>query len=1108
MLRIITGRTGSGKTRFVRSVIADIAKTAPNKAIIIVPEQFSFETERAMLNLLGNEKVNNAEVLSFSRLSEKLLKKCGKLPQKTVDDSARALLMSIAVESLQDKTEAFKKYIKNPTLLNDLVAFRKELKKCKIAPELLQNVSGKMRRRTFSVKLSELFEIYTCYDALIKDSFGDDTDFLDILSDILETDDFFRGKTVAVDGFSGFSAQEYSILEKIMKQASELYVTFCYDSEARNGRYEIFSNVHNEIKKLTSIANRANVKISSRENLLPKEEYKAPELNFLEKNIFGGKTEPFKNDASAVCLFPCKNKKDECDAVAAEIRRLLREENYRYRDIAVIERQEGSYKNDLANSFRKYGINCFFDSRQPVLTQPLIVFIRTLFAVLVNGFTSDNVFTLLKTGLYGFTTEEISELEDYALMWKIKSSEWKTDWTSNPDGYGTEFDEKSAEKLLKLNELRKRIAAPILSLKNKISNTNGEVISKEVFSFLRKTGVDENLKKIAFSLKNSGDSELSIEQEIIWKLTANIFDTLWFTVGNKTVSIARYAELFDILVSNKDVGVIPNGIDEVIMGSADRIRASAPKAVFIVGANSDAFPASGSGGILLSDKERNELIENGIELISNIEYNSVSEMFIAYRAVSLSTEKLYVSYSSFGADGDSLFPSEIVSEIKNMFPSCKISENDTLRRIESEKSAFAVLASESVNGSVLANSLYEYFKTNGGNGRIEMIDKIRKNTFELNNKSIAEKLFGKRMFLSASQAEKYYSCPFMYFCQYGLKARAKKAAEVDSAQTGTIIHYVLETVLRDCPKDKLIALTAGEVQSIVSSVIDLYIDEQMSGIENKSASFKRDLELIRIRTSKILIRLIDEFKNCDFMPVSFELSINTDGEIPPYKLSLDEEHSITLVGKVDRVDSWDNGDNNFIRIIDYKSNGKDFKLGEVLQGINMQMLIYLFAIWQNGAQKFGNVIPAGVLYYPAKTVRITASKNDRYDSPDKVLKTEKGSYKMEGMVLNNLSVIEAMEHGMGGVFIPSKLDKSGNATGNVISLKSLRGLKKYIDGEIKDMAKYLYDGKIDAVPTEKACKYCDYKSVCKRESDGKTREIQKIDFDEAIKALGGEENEQ
>ena len=1107
MLRIITGRTGSGKTRKVRSVLADIAKNSPDKAIIIVPEQFSFETERAMLYLLGNEKVNNIEVLSFSRLAEKLLKRLGKLPQKCVDDSARAILMSIAVEALQDKTVSFRKYVKNPALINELVAFRKELKKCRISPENLGLVSGKMRRESFSLKLSELADIYRCYDALVSDSFGDDTDFLDILAETLETDDFFKGKTVAVDGFSGFSAQEYSVLEKIMKSADELYVTFCYDSEARNGKYDVFRNVHKEIKALTDIANRAGVRIASRENLLPQEEYKANALNFLEKNIFGNKGEIFDGNASSVSLIPCKNKKDECDAVAAEIRRLVRTENYRYRDIAVIERAENTYKNDMANSFRKYGIKCFFDSRQPVLTQPLIVFIRTLFDIIVNGFSADSVFTLLKTNLYGFTTEEICAVEDYVLMWNLKSSAWKNEWTDNPKGFGAELDEISLEELSELNSLRKRIVAPILSLKNKITDTDGLTISKEVFTFLRNVGVDENLKIIADALKNSGDSELSIEQSSIWKMTADIFDTLNFAVGEKTVSVSRFAELFDILVSSKDIGVIPNGIDEVIIGSADRIRVSAPRAVFIVGANSGVFPGVGSGGVLLSDKERTELIENQIDLISNIEYNSVSELFIAYRAVSLSTDKLYVSYSSFGTDGESLFPSEIVAEIKALLPNCQVIENDVMSRIESEKSAFSVLAGESVNGSVLASSLYEYFKENSENSRIQMIDKIRKNTFLLKNRDIAEKLFGKNMFLTASRTEKYYSCPFGYFCQYGIKAKAKKSAEVDPAQAGTLIHYVLETILREYPKEKFIALSNEESKNITYSIIDSYIEEQMSGSENKSASFNRTLELIKYRTYRVVLRLIDEFKNCDFTPVSFELNINIDGDIPAYKLSLDGAHDITVVGKVDRVDSWQNGENNYIRVIDYKTGGKEFKLSEVLQGINMQMLIYLFAIWQNGGEKFGNVVPAGVLYFPAKHNRLTPSKAERYVASDTLRKAENKEYKLNGMVLNNIGVITAMDRDAGGVLIPSSIDKSGNAKGNIISLKSLYKLKDYIDGEIKDMANSLYNGEIDAVPTEKACEYCDYKTVCKREADGKLRELEEYSFNDAIAALGGDDGE-
>lgn len=1107
MLHIITGRTGSGKTRKIRKLIADTAFSEPNKAVLIVPEQFSFETERAMLQLLGNEKGNTAEVLSFSRLAEKVLDKCGKLPDKTVDDSTRAILMSIAVESLGEKTVKFRRYVKNPALISELISFRKELKKYKIEPKALKIASGSVRRESFSLKLSELAEIFNCYDVLVHENFGDDTDYLDILCDALESDDYFSGKTVAVDGFSGFSGQEYAVLEKILKTSSDLYITFCYDNENRNGRYELFRNAHNEIKTLKDIANRAGVKIAPTENLEPKEEYKAPELNFLEKHLFEDSHEIFSGDANEITLMPCKNKKDECDAIASEIRRLTRIFGYRYRDIAVIERQEGSYKNELASSFRKYGIKCFFDSRQSVTHQPLTVFLRTLLLIINDGFSADNVLAILKTGLYGFTTEEIGEFEDYVLMWNINGAAFKKEWKDNPEGFGEEKNEKTEQKLAELNKLRERIVAPILSLKSKISSKNGETISKEIFMFLRNAGIDKNLKNIALALQTNGDSELSIEQSTVWQMITEIFDTLNFAVGKQTISISRYAELFDILVSSKDVGVIPSGVDEVIVGSADRIRASALKAVFVVGANEGVFPGVSSAGTLLSDRERTELIENNIELVSNLEYNSVSELFIAYRALTLSTDKLYVSFSSFDSDSSSLFPSDIVISIEKMFPNHSVFRDTALNRIESEKSAFSALAGESVNGSTLASSLYEYFKENSNDGKIQMINKIRKNSFELTDGRIAEELFGKDMYLTASRTEKYYHCPFEYFCEYGISAKPRKTAEVDPAQTGTLVHFVLETILREYPKEKLTNLSRNEAKEITDRIIETYVEEQMSGIENKNASFLRTVELIKDRTLKVVLRLIEEFKNCDFTPVDFELNIDRDGEIRPYELELSDGGKVRIRGKVDRVDSYSDGENNFIRIIDYKTGGKDFNLYEVLEGINMQMLIYLFAIWQNGGEKYGNVIPAGVLYFPAKAVKLTASKIGRYSDEAALQKAEKSKYQMKGLVLNNINVINAMEHGGGGVLIPSSIDKNGHAAGNVITLNSLYKLRDRVDSEIKNMAESLHKGKINAFPTEGACDYCVYKSVCKRESGAPVHEIEKLKFDEVLEILGGDDGE-
>lgn len=1107
MLNIITGRTGSGKTRYIRSLAAEIAQETSDKAVIIVPEQFSFETERGMLEILGNEKINNVEILSFSRIAERLLSLYGKLTKKTADDGTRAVLMSLAVETLDDKISTFNRYRKSPALIGNLLDFYREMKKCCIASEQLAELSEKVKKQSFAKKLNELSLIFGCYDALITQNFQDDCAYLDMLYELLGEVQYFKDKTVFVDAFSGFSAQEYKILERILSQADETYVTFCCDTAKNNDRYELFYNSQTEIKKLKATANRASVKIAPEKVLYSKREFKAEPLNVLEENIFTSNGVKYDENSDCITIMPRRSKIDECDAVAAEIKRLAREENYRYRDIAVIERSEGVYKNELVSSFRKYGIDCFEDNRQPILTQPLMVFVLALFDILVDGLQTETVLRFLKTGLFGFTVEEIAMIEDYALVWRITPSQWRNEWAGNPRGFGVEFTDNDKKALETLNKLREKIVAPILALKKRMTDTNGETISREIFTFLRTWGVDENLKSFTAVLENNGESDLAIEQGRIWKILAEIIDSLYSATGKAAMSIARYKELFEILVSTKDLGQIPNGIDEVIIGSADRIRAAAPKAVFIVGANTGVFPMESSGGVLLSDTERCELIENGADLVSNLEYNSVSERFIAYHALTLATEKLYISYSAIDASSASLTPSEIVGEIKGIFPNCRIYNECATNKIESRKSAYTAFAEEKDTSSVLGATLYEYFKNNGSSSELAMLQKINKKEFALENKELATELFGKSMYISASKTEKFYKCPFGYFCEYGIKAKPRREAEMDPAQTGTLVHFALERFLRENPKDEFTHFDVDTVRVKINEIIDDYVLERLGGYSASTASFIRTINLIKENTVRIVLHLVDEFSHSRFVPVDFELSINNDGDIAPYLIDLENGGTVKIIGSIDRVDAYKTEENTFIRVIDYKTGGKKFDLSEVFGGLNMQMLIYLFAIWQNGGERYENVLPAGILYFQAKSPRISSSMLSREADVSAARAKMNANLKMSGMVLNNADVIDAMEKDGANVFIPAKFDKNGNAAGNVISIKKLEALREKVNSNIRKMAESLQDGEIQALPVEKGCSYCKYRDVCKREEDDKIREIEAFGFNDALNMLGGDNDE-
>ena len=1106
MLNIITGRTGSGKTRLIRQKAKELAEKYTDKAIIIVPEQFSFETEKGMLELLGNKKINNVEILSFSRIGERLLSQYGKIDKKTADDGIRAVLMSRAIETVEDKLTIFNRYKKFPQLIDQLLNFHKEVKKCGIPNSQLNDFADLVKKISFAEKLRELSLIFTCYDAMMSRNFSDSSENLNLLYDLLFDVDYFKGKTVFIDAFSGFSGQEYNIIEQILRQADDVFITFCCDTSKNNDRYELFYNANVEIKKLKLIANKINVKIAPEQVLYSKREFKKDELNFLEENIFSSESKIYEDNADAITVIPCRTKTEECQVVAAEIKKLARKENLRYRDIAVIVRNEESYKKDLASAFRKYDIDCFHDNRQPVDTQPLIVFVKCLLDILVKGFDTETVLRLLKTQLYGFTVEEIGLLEDYCLMWKVRASAWKDEWKDNPNGLGEEPDN---EGLAQINSLRQRIVGPILSLKNKIKNGTGEIISEELFHFLRNAKIDENLKVFTAYLKDNKQIDLALEQGRIWKILTEIFDGLYSALGNSPISLERYTELFNILVASKDIGVIPNGMDEVIIGGADRIRASAPKAVFLMGVNTGIFPGESTSGVIFNDTERCELIKNGMPIISNLEYNSVSETFIAYHAITLATDKLYLTYSALGSDSSSLTPSEMVGEVLKLFPKCTVrQENTKLDLIESRKSAFSVMAGESVEGSDLCETLKEYFVENDGKNEVVKIEKATEKDFAISDKDLATEFFGKNMYMSASRIEKFYKCPFSYFCEYGIKIKPRKEAEVDAALYGTVVHYVMEQFLFENNKDSIRKMSQNVIKEKSDKIIDKYICDVMGGYENKNPSFIRTISLIKETSYNIILRLVSEFAVCEFTPVDFELKIAPDGQISPYEITLPNGGYVKVVGSIDRVDSFTTDDNTFIRVVDYKTGGKEFQLGEVFYGLNMQMLIYLFAIWENGSEYYkGNITPAGVLYFQAKNTKITSDKLDRNSEVTDAKSLSAKEHAMDGMILNNLQVFEAMDKNYEGAFLPASYDeKTGSLKGKVISLESLKNLKNLVDTSIKNMAEELQSGYISALPVKDGCIWCSYKDVCKREADEPIREMEVLQFKDAISQLRGDED--
>lgn len=1118
MLHFILGRAACGKTEYLHKKLGEVSEGA----VLIVPEQFTFETDKGILNTLGAVRSNKIEVLSFTRIAECVFSEYGIKHKDIISEQGRLICMSMALSSLEEKLELYKNHISDSAFIKSMLFVVDEFKQSANSQETLKTAVSHLESGTLKDKMRELMLICDTYDAIVETSYLDTGDVLEKLCEVLKDNCWFKGKTVAIDGFTSFNAQIMRIIEQILIQASDVYITLCADGiNYSQDQNDIFSFTRRTASKLKALAAKNSVPVQQPilliEEVTGYKRYTSDALYAIDENLYKADYSIFDGDSDSVKIFCAKDIEDECAYTSRKIRQLMRE-GYRCRDIAVIFRDADKYEKQIRYAFKKYEIPTFEDSRQPILNQPLVLYIQNALKICSDGFDTESIMRFLKTGLTPLCVDEISTLENYVYLWQIDRSQWKNEFFKNPFGFGECTEEDKETSLKPLNEMREAVVLPLISLKESMTGKDGFEMTKALYEFLIKTKTNETLKELAIRLEDDGENDLASEQEQIWDLIMQTLNETALALKDKYVSIKKYSELFNMSLSVKSLGRVPNAIDEVIVGSADRIRARGIKAVFVLGANTGVFPAENSNGGLISDRDRNELLSAGIELFDTNKYKSIEERFIAYNAVCCAGEKVYLTYLLTNNKGEKKSPSELVTMVREILPNveCIISDDISIEeKIEGETAAFELLAANFRENSYYSRNLLYYFNNIPRYAeRIAALKRVSgESEFEFEDSNISTELFGKNMYLSASKAEEYENCPFKYFCRYGMSAYPRKTATLDPAQSGTIVHYVLEELIKKYKDVGIENTDSVQRNKDVTAALRTYAEKYMGGLDDKNRRFIYHFNRLAKTLDTILERLVAEFKSSSFKPCDFELEIGRNKPISPYTVELKDGGKVEIFGFIDRVDEMTSDGKKYIRVVDYKTGVKQMQLSDVLNGLNMQMLIYLFAVTKNGKNYYGdNIVPAGVLYLPA---RIASFKADRDDGDDELDVQVIKNGKMSGIVLDDTRIIKAMDDSEKSVFIPASVDlKKGKATGNIISLTQLENLNKKIDGIIADMAESLHEGKIPAYPVygkdhDKTCDYCDYKSVCCHEQGGRYRYIKFDKHEECLKKLsGGEEDEQ
>lgn len=1112
MLHLIFGRAGSGKTEYARALLAEKARFGEGPLYFLVPEQYSFESEKALQRELKAKSLG-VEVLSFTRLVDRVQREYGGMAGRRLNESGRVLLMSQALARVADSLELYRRQTENGEFISLMLHMAQECKMCGVQPAQLLTVAQTMADGTLKSKTQEIGTVLTEYEALVGKSFLDPLDDLTRLKNQLAVHPFFVGTSVVVDSFKGFTAQEFSVLELAIAQSADCVITLCTDSldDPEHGA-GLFSGVKKTARRLIELARRHHVAVAPPVTLTPGARFQTENLTAAERMLFRtGKPNPQQPDGS-IALASALNPYEESQWIARTILRMVQSGEYRCRDFAVIVRREEDYAGILDEMLHRYGIPYFMDMPRPVDDSPLMAYVLSALECVCGGIEGDSLFRCLKTGLWGFSAEEIAALENYAFVWNVNRGGWLEKWKNPPDGFADSLSEKDQQRLENLNILREKICTPLLALRNGLHEATGKTAAEAIYVFLRQTEAQEHLVQSACQLREDGRGELAEDQLRAWDLLMDLLDQLAAVLAEDRLEPARVLRLLQLSVSAAELGHLPQSLDEVTVGGAERMRPAGPRVVFVAGANQGVFPAPPGSGSVFNGEERKQLDALGVTLAQGDEEDAVDERFLAYTALCCASEKLFVSWVQATVGGEAMLPGEIVTQLRMHFPqlttqSCAADPDFPATAGEAAQTLAAEYYRNTPRRSALQQALAGHDESKPLLSAMQRASEGVSQ--EIEDRATAQALFGKQLRLSPSRVEKFYQCPFQYFCQYGLGAQPRRQAKIDSLEYGTMIHYVLEQVLRS--REKNFGSAEQRLDRQVHDILENYLNTRLGGREGKTERFLCLYERFEGVAVLLLRAILAELEQSCFVPADFELPIGPSedgGSIPALHLSLPDGGSVEVYGKVDRVDVMETEKETFVRVIDYKTGTKKFALRDVLYGINMQMLIYLLTIWKNGGDRYGaqpgGVVPAGVLYMPARSPQIDGIRGENAAEADR---RRLSAMCMSGIVLENSRVLGGMEPDGKGIFIPVRMKTDGtpDARSQVISLARLGKLSRKIENLVRQMGTQLHGGKVEADPVEKACGWCSFASVCGRREDEPPRELPTLSNQQVFDLLEHEE---
>ena len=1130
MLNIFYGRQSIDRDRF----IFDNVKP---QTILLVPDQFSLQAEKDAFAYLKTDALMDIEVLSFSRLCDRVVGETGGRRLPMIDKQGRHMMLTKIMNDSADELEIYGRYSSSSSFLEMANNMISELKQCSISADELEDISGQgsgQGSKLLSKKLQEIAFIYKGYEKAIEGHYIDTEDLASLFVRNIKDSQTVIDSVFWVYGFDVFSPKNLDALEMLIRYSAGVNVVLCYD-EGRSDS-ALFTAVGETMNRLIKAGENVNVRAGVSRIPAAYEKGRTGELAHIEKAIYSMPPEKYSagketgaaedqksenqeaedqeaeksasekrsGEDSPVQLVRASSIYAEAETAAAHVMHLVRDRGFAYRDIILICNDKGVRAESYKQAFARYGIKIFADEKRSIMTSPAATYVLSLMRIIAEGYKWEDVIKLLKTSLAGMERSEIEELEIYAGDFRINGAQWKRPFCKMADRY-------SEEELDHLEQLRQRAIGPVLEFHEKYKaerTVAGKVMV--LYTHLSENKIPEKLEEMAKMQDERGELEKAAETMQVWNRLVGIFDQLVEILGDERISAESFFDLLESGIAAVEIGVLPPAMDGLMMGTMQRTRSGRVKSVMILGANDGLLPMDMGSAGLLSEKERSSLMDlSDKHLLKTDELRAAEERLAIYRNLSAPECELYISCAESSGSGESSRPSLIFERIRKMFPDIKVSGDifagsDPWKRIGSKKSTMIHLAQEmkaaesmddvwqGVLGWYEKNMPDELERINKGlkyDGRIDAVEG-----------EYVRRLYDRRLWdknaaggtmdmeheirLSPTRLESFAGCPFAHFRRYGLRARERRVYEVGGIEMGDVHHRCLESFSRKMndgargaltdPDSPWMNITEDECKSMVSDIMNGIADDYKDGLLHESKADEYRLARMKKVCEESAWMLTGQMRKGAVEGMLCEVQFGSGRRFAPVTVETDNG-TVLIEGKIDRLDILPR---NMAKVIDYKSGNMKFEENEVRAGWQIQLMLYMRAARENGYE------PVGSFYYILKDPVV-----DKAELSKGIEKALSNQFRLEGVVKAEEQVLDSIDNGMGrysDVFVAGKSMKKP---------EEFEELTEIVDEKINDMCARLMAGDIEIKPkrsykgtsfnaqrssvSKSACVYCPYSGICK-----------------------------